>query len=127
MKKGRFSNSEMEFIEANAEVLSFNEIASQLDRDPTSVKEWIEKRVGFTPKQKKEAAVANELKGRSVLCKTQTSGKFLGINEPSVNKLILKSLFLKFLLFLNFDKISNILFSNFNFKSFSKIFSVKFV
>lgn len=65
MKKGRFSNSEMEFIEANAEVLSFNEIASQLDRDPTSVKEWIEKRVGFTPKQKKEAAVANELKGRS--------------------------------------------------------------
>ena len=43
MKKGRFSNSEMEFIEANAEVLSFNEIASQLDRDPTSVKEWIEK------------------------------------------------------------------------------------
>ena len=65
MKKGRFSNSEMEFIEANAEVLSFNEIASQLDRDPTSIKEWIEKRVGFTPKQKKEAAVANELKGRS--------------------------------------------------------------
>ena len=55
----------MEFIEANAEVLSFNEIASQLDRDPTSIKEWIEKRVGFTPKQKKEAAVANELKGRS--------------------------------------------------------------
>tara|TARA_R110001599_G_scaffold242456_1_gene442063 strand:+ start:1038 stop:1859 length:822 start_codon:yes stop_codon:yes gene_type:complete len=65
MKKGRFSNTEMEFIEANAEVLSFNEIASQLDRDPTSIKDWIEKRVGFTPKQKKEAAVANELKNRA--------------------------------------------------------------
>ncbi len=65
MKKGRFSNTDMEFIEANAEVLSVNEIASHLNRDPSSIKEWIEKRVGFTPKQKKEAAVANELKGRT--------------------------------------------------------------
>ena len=65
MKKGRFSKQEMMFIEANAEVLSFNEIASQLNRDPDSIKDWIEKRVGFTPKQKKEAAVANELKTRS--------------------------------------------------------------
>jgi len=56
MKKGRFSKQEMMFIEANAEVLSFNEIASQLNRDPDSIKDWIEKRVGFTPKQKKEAS-----------------------------------------------------------------------
>lgn len=65
MKKGRFSKKEMEFIEANAEVLSFNEIASQLDRDPSSIEFWIETNIGFTPKQKKEAAVANELKSRS--------------------------------------------------------------
>lgn len=65
MKKGRFSKKDIKFIEANAEVLSFNEIASQLDRDPSSIEAWIETRVGFTPKQKKEAAVANELKTRT--------------------------------------------------------------
>lgn len=64
MKKGRFSNSDMQFIEANAEVLSIIEIASELDRDPDSVKEWIAKNIGFSVKQKKEAEVANELKSR---------------------------------------------------------------
>ena len=64
MKSGRFSNEEMEFIEANAEVLSVEEIASQLDRDPDSVRKWIEKKIGFSAKQKKEAAVANELKSK---------------------------------------------------------------
>jgi len=64
MKSGRFSNEEMEFIEANAEVLSVEEIASQLDRDPDSVRKWIAKKIGFSAKQKKEAAVANELKSK---------------------------------------------------------------
>tara|TARA_R110001606_G_scaffold323657_1_gene470462 strand:+ start:582 stop:1376 length:795 start_codon:yes stop_codon:yes gene_type:complete len=62
MKKGRFSKEEMEFIEANAEVLSPESIAQKLDRDPESIRDWIKKNVGFSPKQKKEAAVANELK-----------------------------------------------------------------
>jgi hypothetical protein len=62
MKKGRFSFSEMEFIEANAEVLSVDQIATELDRDPNSIKDWIEKKIGFSAKQKKEAEVANELK-----------------------------------------------------------------
>lgn len=62
MKKGRFSNEEMEFIEANAEVLSIDQIANHLDRDPDSVKDWIGKKIGFSAKQKKEAEVANELK-----------------------------------------------------------------
>ena len=61
MKKGRFSIEEMDFIEANAEVLSVEQIAEQLDRDPESVKDWIAKKIGFSPKQKKEAEVANEL------------------------------------------------------------------
>jgi hypothetical protein len=62
MKKGRFSNNEMEFIEANAEVLSPEAIAKQLDRDPDSIHVWIEKNVGFSASQKKEVVVANELK-----------------------------------------------------------------
>jgi len=62
MKKGRFSNEEMDFIEAKAEVLSPEDIAKHLDRDPVSVRDWIGKNIGFSNKQKKEALVANELK-----------------------------------------------------------------
>ena len=61
MKKGRFSKDEMQFIEAKAEVLSPEDIASNLDRDPDSIKDWIGKNIGFSNKQKKEALVANEL------------------------------------------------------------------
>ena len=62
MKKGRFSTEEMSFIEAQAEVLSPESIAEKLDRDPGSSRDWIGKNIGFSAKQKKEAAVANELK-----------------------------------------------------------------
>ena len=62
MKKGRFSTEEMSFIEAQAEVLSPESIAEKLDRDPDSIRDWIGKNIGFSAKQKKEAAVANELK-----------------------------------------------------------------
>ena len=64
MKKGRFSVDEMSFIEAQAEVLSPDQIAEKLDRDPASIRYWIEKNVGFSASQKKEAAVANELKAK---------------------------------------------------------------
>ena len=64
MKKGRFSNEDMQFIEANAEVLSIDQIATKLDRDPDSIKDWIAKNIGFSAKQKKEAEVANELKAK---------------------------------------------------------------
>ena len=62
MKKGRFSKEEINFIEANAEVLSPDQIANQLDRDSYSIKNWIKEKIGFSSSQKKEAAVANELK-----------------------------------------------------------------
>jgi hypothetical protein len=62
MKKGRLSKDDMAFIEANAEVLSPEAIAQQLDRDPDSIRVWIEKNVGFSASQKKEVVVANELK-----------------------------------------------------------------
>ncbi len=62
MKKGRLSKEDMAFIEANAEVLSPDSIAKKLDRDPDGIRDWIKKNIGFSAKQKKEAAVANELK-----------------------------------------------------------------
>ena len=61
-KRGRFSFDEMSFIEQNCEVLSPEAIAKELNRDPGSISDWIKKKVGFSAKQKKEAAVANELK-----------------------------------------------------------------
>ena len=64
MKKGRYSVEDMKFIEANAEVLSPEEIAEAIERDPDSVRDWIGKNIGFSAKQKKEAAVANELKSK---------------------------------------------------------------
>jgi hypothetical protein len=62
MKKGRFAIEEMQFIEANAEILSPSEIANKLNRDVESVHKWIAEKIGFSTKQKKEAEVANELK-----------------------------------------------------------------
>lgn len=64
MKKGRFGRSEMTFIEQNCETLSPEEIADKLDRDPLSVTSWIKENVGFSASQKKEAAVAHELKNK---------------------------------------------------------------
>lgn len=61
MKKGRFSMEERAFIEANAEVLSPSQIASKLDRDSTSVINWIKDNLGFSQKDKAEIEVANEL------------------------------------------------------------------
>jgi len=61
-KRGRFSFDEMSYIEQHCEVLSPEAIAKELNRDPDSISNWIKKKVGFSPKQKKEAAVANELK-----------------------------------------------------------------
>ena len=65
MKKGRLSKEDMSFIEAKAEVLSPESIAEHLDRDPDSIRDWIKRNVGFSASQKKEAAVANELKVRT--------------------------------------------------------------
>lgn len=66
LKKGRFGKDEMNYIEQAiaASVLSVDEIASELNRSPSSVNDWVERHIGFSVKQKKEAAVANELKTR---------------------------------------------------------------
>lgn len=62
MKRGRFSIEEMAFMEQSAGQLSVDAIAKTLDRTPESIQEWIVKNVGLSVSQKKEAAVANELK-----------------------------------------------------------------
>lgn len=64
MKKGRFSMEERAFIEANAEALSPSQIASHLDRDVTSIVNWIKENVGFSQRDKAEIEVANELKSK---------------------------------------------------------------
>lgn len=64
MKKGRFTVEERAFIEANAEALTPSKIAEKLDRDVVSITNWIKDHVGFSPAQKAEVSVANELKGK---------------------------------------------------------------
>lgn len=62
MKRGRFSLEEMEFMQKNAGILSVQAISKTLDRTVESIEDWIVKNVGLSVTQKKEAAVANELK-----------------------------------------------------------------
>ena len=64
MKKGRFSTEEQTFIEAHAERFSPEQIATHLDRDPSSIRNWIESNVGFSTSQKQELVVANELRSK---------------------------------------------------------------
>ena len=65
MKKGRFSKTEQAFIKENHESLSVNQIASQLDRDPQSVKDHIERKLGSSKIQKRELEAAYDLRSRA--------------------------------------------------------------
>jgi len=62
MKRGRFSVEEMEFMSLNAEVLSPEAISKTINRSTESIKDWIVRNVGISSAQKKEVAVANELR-----------------------------------------------------------------
>ena len=64
MKKGRFTVSEQSFIKTYVDKLTVDKIAQQLDRDPISVKSWIEQNVGFSKSEKREVEVQQELKGK---------------------------------------------------------------
>tara|TARA_Y100000114_G_C11687654_1_gene291917 strand:- start:131 stop:934 length:804 start_codon:yes stop_codon:yes gene_type:complete len=89
MKKGRLSKEDMSFIEAKAEVLSPESIAEHLDRDPDSIRDWIKRNVGFSASQKKEAAVANELKEKPYYkeLSNQFSGEELDMFEFHFKKM----------------------------------------
>jgi hypothetical protein len=65
MRKGRFDIAEQNFIRANKEKISVEEMATQLDRDPASVALWIKNNVGATNSDKKEIEAANELKDKA--------------------------------------------------------------
>ena len=62
MKRGRFSVEEMEFMSLNAETLSIEAMSKTINRSAESIKDWIVRNVGLSSIQKKEAAVANELR-----------------------------------------------------------------
>lgn len=64
LKKGRFSISEMGFIKSAVDKLTVDQISQKLNRDPASVKAWIEQNVGFSKAEKKEVEVHQELKGK---------------------------------------------------------------
>ena len=61
MKRGRFSTEDITFIEQNCEALSPEAIAEHLERDVSSVINWIEKNIGFSDNQKKEVEASQEL------------------------------------------------------------------
>ena len=64
MKRGRFSTEDITFIEQNCEALSPEAIAEHLERDVSSVINWIEKNIGFSDNQKKEVEASQELKAK---------------------------------------------------------------
>lgn len=66
MKKGRFSKKEQQFIEQNCEAMPFDEIASELDRDPDSIESFIKNKLrrGISRQKQKELNAAYDLKNR---------------------------------------------------------------
>lgn len=64
MKKGRFTVSEQSFIKSSVDKITVDKIAQKLDRDPISVRSWIEQNVGFSKSDKKEVEVQQELRNK---------------------------------------------------------------
>jgi hypothetical protein len=56
LRKGRISNKESEFIEANVSRLTTEEIATQLDRDPNSIEDFIKRKLGVGMSDIEEAS-----------------------------------------------------------------------
>lgn len=65
MRKGRLDLTEQQYIKDNIKSMHFETIASLLDRDPKSVKLWIQQNLGFTASDKKEVEAYNELKDKA--------------------------------------------------------------
>lgn len=65
MRSGRLDLSEQSYIKDNIKDMHYETIAAILDRDPKSIKSWIEKNLGFTASDKKEVEAYNELKDKA--------------------------------------------------------------
>ena len=65
MRSGRLDLAEQQYIKDNIKEMHYETIASILDRDPKSVKGWIEKNLGFSASDRKEVEAYNELKDKA--------------------------------------------------------------
>jgi hypothetical protein len=65
MRKGRLDLSEQRYIKDNIKTMSYENIATVLDRDAKSVLLWIKQNVGINASDKKEVEALNELKGKA--------------------------------------------------------------
>ena len=66
MRKGRFSKQESKFIEENADILSYEEMATHLNRDPDSVENFAKNKLGknVTKSREFELRAGYDLKSR---------------------------------------------------------------
>ena len=64
MKKGRFSKREISYITENHDILSYREIADQLNRDEDSVQNFIKSKLGESLEDKKRIQALYDLKNR---------------------------------------------------------------
>ena len=65
MRKGRLDLSEQKYIKDNIKDMSYENIATVLDRDPKSILEWIKQNVGINANDRKEVEALNELKQKA--------------------------------------------------------------
>jgi len=65
MRKGRLDLNEQAYIKQHIKDMSYENIAVILDRDPKSVKLWIQQNLGFSASDKKEVEAYNELKQKA--------------------------------------------------------------
>lgn len=65
MRKGRLDLAEQAYIKDNIKNMSYENIAAVLDREPKSVKLWIQQNLGFSASDKKEVEAYNELKQKA--------------------------------------------------------------
>lgn len=65
MRKGRLDLTEQQYIKDNIKNMHYESIAAVLDRDPKSVKLWIQQNLGFSASDKKEVEAYNELKDKA--------------------------------------------------------------
>src|SRR5687767_12557154 len=62
MKKGRFTLEEIEYLKENSKVLTIEQMAEELNRDPISVRAFVQEKIGLGTQQKKEVEASQELK-----------------------------------------------------------------
>jgi len=65
MRKGRLDLSEQKYIKENIKDVSYENIATVLDRDPKSVLLWIKQNIGINANDRKEVEALNELKNKA--------------------------------------------------------------